>query len=539
MFKALKISKGVNIFVLSFIVFILFINLTFCQSINSVLSRPELTWTDKNEDESYVARHEFGFVQVGDKFIMFGGRESSQVLDIYDYATNSWSNGGMAPIEFNHFQAVTYEGLVWVIGAFKDNNFPIEVPADYIYMYNPASQEWIQGMEIPVARKRGANGLAVYNNKFYIVGGNNIGHDSGYVPYLDEFDPETGIWTTLSDAPRSRDHFHATIHNDKLYAIGGRLSGGAGGVFSPQIDEVDVYDFNTSLWSTLGASSNIPTTRAGTGNVLFEDEIYVIGGEGGDPNTQTDVVEAFNPLTNTWTTKSSLNYARQGIQAIVSGDGIHVAGGSLFGTSMKNMEVYGIDNPSGSSNVNSVFASDVTTKSFTYDISDGSVSLNISLSNTLGTTGTYIKSVTISGTNYSLDENYNNRLLGVNKNLMIDFTLNDTTQPESAGNIEITYNNISTINIVLEGTLSTFSVNDLDEEHSINIYPNPVIDLFSLNRNTTTLSIYNISGQLVKAFNGRFSKDTNFDVSKLTTGLYFLEATNELNDKQLLKMVKF
>tara|TARA_R110002012_G_scaffold312248_1_gene522704 strand:- start:274726 stop:275040 length:315 start_codon:yes stop_codon:yes gene_type:complete len=92
------------------------------------------TWTEKNENENYVARHEFGFVQIGDKFIMFGGRESSQRLDVYDYASNTWTQGGLAPVEFNHFQAVSYEGLIWVIGAFKTNEPNPEQNADYIYM---------------------------------------------------------------------------------------------------------------------------------------------------------------------------------------------------------------------------------------------------------------------------------------------------------------------------------------------------------------------------------------------------------------------
>lgn len=84
---------------------------------------------------------------------MFGGRENAKVLDVYDYAQNTWSRGGVAPKEFNHFQATFYKGLIWVIGAFENNNFPNEKPADHIFMYNPVTQEWIQGPEIPVGRR--------------------------------------------------------------------------------------------------------------------------------------------------------------------------------------------------------------------------------------------------------------------------------------------------------------------------------------------------------------------------------------------------
>jgi len=69
-------------------------------------------WIDKNENESYVERHECSFVQSGNKFIMFGGREQAQRVDIYDYTNDSWSQGTQAPEEFNHFQALEYDGLI-------------------------------------------------------------------------------------------------------------------------------------------------------------------------------------------------------------------------------------------------------------------------------------------------------------------------------------------------------------------------------------------------------------------------------------------
>ncbi|MDU8885116.1 T9SS type A sorting domain-containing protein [Yeosuana sp. MJ-SS3] len=495
------------------------------------------TWTEKSEDETYTARHEFGFVQAGDKFILFGGRESSQTLDVYDYTTNTWSNGGMAPIEFNHFQAITYEGLVWVIGAFKDNDFPIEEPVDHIYMYNPASEQWIQGMEIPASRKRGSAGLVIYNNKFYLVGGNTMGHDGGYVSYLDEFDPATGIWTQLTNAPRARDHFHAVTFNNKLYAIGGRLTGGTGGVFEPLVPEVDVYDFTTEMWSTLDASKNIPTTRAGLAVVVFDDEIYAIGGEA--PGFLRDQVEAYDPVLNSWSTKNSLNYPRHGIQAIVSGDGIHVTCGNLSGSPIKEYEYYGTDNPQGSPNVNSTFEADETTKSFTYTELEGSVPVQINVSNSLGTTGTYIDTMELTGSaDYTLDESYDNRLVGVNGNLIVEVTLNDTTKPTNNATLVITYNNSSTINVSLEGSLDTGLSTETQSLNRIKLYPNPVKDLFSVNKDISGLAIYDITGKLITKFNGHYNKNHLFDVSRFPKGLYFTKIEDENGMILTSKLVK-
>ena len=121
-------------------------------------------------------------------------------------------------------------------------------------------------------------------------------------------------------------------------------------------DRVDVYDFTTSTWSTLPAGQNLPTPRAAASVAVFQDELYVIGGEievdlqGNNVNDAVKTTESFNPTTNTWTTRADLITERHGTQAIVSGDGIHVTAGSNTlggGGTMKNMEYLGTDNPTG------------------------------------------------------------------------------------------------------------------------------------------------------------------------------------------------
>lgn len=500
-------------------------------------------WTDKNEDESYVARHECGFIQVGDKFLLFGGRESPRVVDIYDYTTNSWTTGGLAPVDLNHFQAVEYEGLIWVIGAFKTNTPNPEENADYIYMYNPVTEQWIQGMEIPNARKRGSAGLAVYNNKFYLLGGNTIGHDGGYVPYFDEFDPQTGIWSELTDAPRSRDHFQATIVGDKLYAIGGRLTGGPGGLFEPQVPEVDIYNFNSASWITLDPSKNLPHPRSGLAVIVFNDEIFTIAGEstfGTGTNSPRDLVQAFDPTTETWSNKASINNSRHGFQAIVSGNGIHITAGFGGGSSMKNMEYYGTDNPVGSPNINSDFQPDETTKSFTYDEEDGSVSIDIILFNSNGTTGTYIDNIEVTGANFTLADSYNNRFLGTNGDLTITVLLNNTTNVESNGTVTVTYNNSSSLNITLDGELDgTLSLTSEDNTNNpFKIYPTPTENHFSINKSVSKVEIYDLKGKQIKQFKGNFSKESTFDISELSSNLYIVIAKDSYNRRFNSKLLK-
>lgn len=349
-------------------------------------------WIDKAEDENYTARHECSFVQAGDEFILFGGRESAQKLDIYDFKNNSWRVGSRnAPKEFNHFQATFYKGFVWIIGSFKTNAFPKELPEENIWLYHPVTEKWIKGPEIPAGRRRGGAGLVVYNNKFYLLGGNTIGHNGGFVNWFDEYDPYTNTWTVLEDAVHARDHFQAVVIDHTLYAVAGRQSGGSNGVFKPLIQEVELYEFQTKSWSIL--ENDLPTPRAAPCAVFFNGELLVIGGEGETKGPAYKLVEALDLETKTWSRKADMKYSRHGTQAILSGKGIYLAAGSPLrgGGNQLNMEVYNVDKPKGKALVASSLKGPKRRV-----IKQGSTS-DIIIKNKQGNTGSFIDRVSLSG----------------------------------------------------------------------------------------------------------------------------------------------
>lgn len=452
-------------------------------------------WVDKNENENYTPRHECSIVQAGDKFYLMGGRESAKTVDVYDYTTNTWANlADSAPFEFNHFQAVEYQGLIWVIGAFKNNSFPNELPADFIWMFDPATQEWMQGPAIPSARKRGSTGLAVYNDKFYVVGGNTDGHDGGYVPWFDVYDPGTGVWTPLTDAPRARDHFGASVIGNNLYVVGGRLSGGTGGVFAPTIAEVDVYNFTSGTWSTLPSAQNIPTPRGGVAVATFNEKLVVVGGEvenevvyGVLTTDALKITEQYDPATQLWTRISDLNSERHGTQAIVSGNGLYVFAGSPAKGSgnQKNMEYLGEDNPVGSPSVSSVLSAPANV------LIGNSATEEITLSVGNGNVGVFVTSMQLSGTNAAdfniISGELTNQLINAFASHDIQVTLNGTGANRSA---------ILTINY---GNGNSVAINLANFDNNLNI-TNPGTqnnnegDVVSLQIQANGVSTYSATG---------------------------------------------
>jgi len=282
-------------------------------------------WTEIKTTNETQARSENAFARVGDKFYLLGGRGVKPVA-IFNPADNSWSEGSIPPVEMHHFQAVTYNGLIYVMGGLS-GKWPFEIPISHVYIYDPETDHWTVGPEMPPHRQRGAAGVTVYNDKIYIVNGIVNGHTSGWVAWFDEYDPATNTWKKLPNSPRARDHFQTAVVNDKLVVTGGRKSGFEGKGFEATIGETDIYDFNTGLWFTLPASGNIPTQRAGCTVYTHGDEIVVIGGESGSQVKAHSEVEALNVGAGSWRKLPDLATGRHGMQVVASAGTVYVAAG--------------------------------------------------------------------------------------------------------------------------------------------------------------------------------------------------------------------
>lgn len=297
-------------------------------------------WETVQPDNLPVKRHENAFARVDDQFFLVGGR-GIKAVEAYNVKTNKWEKRAVEPVEMHHFQAVTYNGEVYVAGAFT-GGYPHETPIPAIYVYNPKKDEWRKGADIPADRRRGSAGVAVYNNKIYLFCGIVDGHYDGHVSWVDEYDPATNSWTKLPDAPHPRDHFQAAVQDDKAYIAGGRLSSAKiGQVLNLTVSAVDVYDFKKKTWMTLPESDSIPTRRAGSTSIPYGDKILVIGGESPQKKAHNQV-EALNIKTLKWERLSPLQMGRHGTQAVVYHNRVYIAAGSENqggGPELNSMEV--------------------------------------------------------------------------------------------------------------------------------------------------------------------------------------------------------
>lgn len=334
------------------------------------------SWKTIPAQEKAQKRHENSFIQVGKKFLLIGGRGEKQI-DIYNAETQNWNKGAIPPIELHHAQAVSIDGLVYIIGAFT-GDWPNETPVGHIYIYDTLKDLWITGPKIPEDRRRGAAGIAVKDKKIYMVNGITNGHQSGWVNWFDKFDPYSNTWTKLPDSPHQRDHSHAIISEDILFVAAGRKSGSGSSALGEAVTATDIYSFEEKKWKTV---ADIPTPRAGTSVGLMNDNPVVIGGENDSLKNALAVVEVFNLNKETWESLPALQQGRHGTQAITLNDQILIGAGNGTkggGDELNSFEIFTKDNRLNFS-TKSVLAGKLRASKETLDFSKGNTrSLRIS-----------------------------------------------------------------------------------------------------------------------------------------------------------------
>lgn len=287
----------------------------------------EFAWRTLETTGQPTARHEAALVAYQDQLILIGGRRINPV-DVFDPLTKRWTAKSTTPLELHHFQAVVIDEAIYLMGAMT-GGWPRETPLEKVVVYYPQTDRFEFVHSIPAARRRGGAGAVVYQGKIYLVGGITNGHMDGYQPWLDTYDPKTGDWEILPDAPHARDHFQAVVINDRLIAAAGRTTSQKDDHgFDLTVPEIDVFDLAHRKWLPEYDCPSIPTPRAGNMALAFDGKLILAGGESGKQKSAHSEVEVYDTKTQQWTQWPKLQRGRHGSGLAVVGDQLYTASGS-------------------------------------------------------------------------------------------------------------------------------------------------------------------------------------------------------------------
>ena len=85
---------------------------------------------------------------------------------------------------------------------------------------------------------------------------------------------------------------------------------------------------------------------------------------------------------------------------------------------------------------------------------------------------------------------------------------------------------------------ANLTTEQFDSINNLSLYPNPASTYFTLNGDVQSVQIYSITGQLVKSFKSNFNSESQFEISDLNKGIYFVKAIDDRNKEITLKLIK-
>src|SRR5688572_7771228 len=218
-------------------------------------------------------------------------------------------------------------GTIYVAGGFDgDSGYLASNEA-----YDPIANKWTVKAPMPTARLVTGTNNAVIDGRLYVIGGNA----KGYCTSANEaYDPVTDTWTTRAPMPTARCNLAVVAINGLVYTVGGTNTQG-----SIKYATMEVYNPTTDTWTTAAA---MPTGRQDLAAVSINGILYAVGGwnPGLTQSGALNVVETYDPISNTWTTKASLPAPRSGMAAGVVNGSLIVVGGENDGKSLATVEAY-------------------------------------------------------------------------------------------------------------------------------------------------------------------------------------------------------
>jgi N-acetylneuraminic acid mutarotase len=267
---------------------------------------------------------------IGNRLYLLGDGTAETL--VYDIPSGQWLDDAAAarPFAGDHHAAEVLDGKLYLIGG-------LGASAGRLQVYDPATNQWTQRAAMPFSA--GSSATAVIGGQIYVAGGvvgstagNTAG--TGSTAQAARYNPATDAWSALPSMPRGVNHAASSTDGQRLFVFGGR---GGKNDTSNGFNTVQVFDPATNAWrsSDVAGSGLAPflQARGGMGKAVFANgEFYVIGGETRDgPGANAfhtyDRVDVYNPASNTWRRGPDMPTARHGIFPLLHGDRIYVAGG--------------------------------------------------------------------------------------------------------------------------------------------------------------------------------------------------------------------
>lgn len=258
---------------------------------------------------------------VGTRYYNIAGQTSSGG----SYRAQMWDGASWTIIdscgpggEIFNISAAVVNGKIVISGGSQDTGY-----LDYTSVLNPAIGTGIWMLSTKCALTSVENPLYVgLGAKCYWFGG--IRDDITTLSCVYEWTPGDVAMTLKGSMPSARSYLMGAEYNNRIYLFGGSSSP----AYGTPTNTIWQYTPSTNTWVT--KSATLSQNRCWGNAVTISDKIYIIGGytAGG----VTNMVEVYNPVTDTITTASPMTFATRsgGAGGVTNPSSNHTYSGTII-----------------------------------------------------------------------------------------------------------------------------------------------------------------------------------------------------------------
>ena len=288
--------------------------------------------------------------KMGGTALVGAAAAATNVVEIYDVATNTWTLGAPLPLATSFPAAFTNGGFVYVAGGLQGT--PAAGSAK-TYRYDPATNTWDDAAIADLPATRWGAAAAFFSGGGVLAGG-YVGGDAtaNISTSVIEWNPSSNTWTPLPSMLAERSRMSGAVYNNGFHVIGGRSIASAAFV-------------GTNNNQRLTCASNIAVPVPGSVNIASES----CGTPNGvpDPGETLTVTLPFSNVGDIPTTNLTVTLQATG------------------GVVAANTQTYGAIPPGGAA----------TTRTFTFQVAPGTVcGSNVTLTFTVSDGATNYANVT-------------------------------------------------------------------------------------------------------------------------------------------------
>ncbi|HEX2028215.1 MAG TPA: kelch repeat-containing protein, partial [Nitriliruptorales bacterium] len=259
-------------------------------------------------------------VQAPDGIIYVGEFGAGKVTALIPQDPGCWETRAPLPVRLLDAGGTALNGKLYMVAGKTASG-----PQTTTYVYNPATNTWTTGPNLPGAAVENPAVVAL-SGKLYAFGGSTAPF-SGAVTNAAVYDPGTNAWTSLAPMPTARGGAAAQVIGGKIHVAGGMGADGA------SLAVVEVYDPTTNTWSTAPSMS---TRRDNPGSAVLDGKLFLFGGrtrnaDGTTENGTLNTVESYDPATRGWTARAPMPTGRRTMMVGTLNGRAQVMGGEIRG----------------------------------------------------------------------------------------------------------------------------------------------------------------------------------------------------------------